>query len=70
MQAPHAAGVLGSLTEFWMSREWRGIPRIKDKVKRKVEAAKRCGEAVGSKAITPCNSYFIYLPKVSFLHSA
>ena len=37
MQAPHAAGVLGSLTEFWMSREWSGIVRIKDKVKRKPE---------------------------------
>jgi hypothetical protein len=37
MQAPQAAGVLGSLTEFWMSREWSGIPRIKDKVKRKPE---------------------------------
>jgi hypothetical protein len=36
MQALHAAGVLGSLT-FWMSREWSGIPRIKDKVKRKPE---------------------------------
>ena len=37
MQASHAAGVLGSWTEFWMSREWSGIPRIKDKVKRKPE---------------------------------
>ncbi|HEY7167924.1 MAG TPA: TPM domain-containing protein [Candidatus Binatia bacterium] len=31
------AGIFGSLTEFWMSGEWSGIPRIKDKVKRKPE---------------------------------
>jgi uncharacterized membrane protein YgcG len=31
------AGVFGSLTEFWMSGEWSGIPRVKDKVKRKPE---------------------------------
>jgi uncharacterized membrane protein YgcG len=30
-------GVFGSLTEFWMSGEWSGIPRIKDKRKRKPE---------------------------------
>ena len=30
-------GVFGSLTEFWMSGEWSGIPRIKDKTKRKPE---------------------------------
>jgi hypothetical protein len=30
-------GIFGSLTEFWMSGEWSGIPRIKDKVKRKPE---------------------------------
>ncbi|HKY10175.1 MAG TPA: TPM domain-containing protein [Candidatus Binatia bacterium] len=29
-------GVFGSLTEFWMSGDWRGIPRIKDR-KRKPE---------------------------------
>ncbi len=32
-----ALGVLGSLTEFWMSGDWRGIPRIKDPVRRKPE---------------------------------
>ena len=32
-----ALGVLGSLTEFWMSGDWRGIPRVKDSVKRKPE---------------------------------
>jgi uncharacterized membrane protein YgcG len=30
-------GVFGSLTEFWMSGEWSGIPRVKDKRKRKPE---------------------------------
>ncbi len=30
-------GVFGSLTEFWMSGEWSGIPRVKDKIKRKPE---------------------------------
>jgi uncharacterized membrane protein YgcG len=30
-------GVFGSLTEYWMAGEWSGIPRIKDKVKRKPE---------------------------------
>jgi uncharacterized membrane protein YgcG len=30
-------GVFGSLTEFWMAGEWSGIPRVKDKVKRKPE---------------------------------
>ena len=29
--------VFGSLTEFWMSGEWRGIPRVKDRIKRKPE---------------------------------
>lgn len=29
--------LFGSLTEFWMSGEWSGIPRIKDPVKRKPE---------------------------------
>ena len=32
-----ALGVLGSLTEFWMSGDWRGIPRVKDRVRRKPE---------------------------------
>ena len=27
----------GSLTEFWMSGDWSGIPRVKDKIKRKPE---------------------------------
>ncbi|MBI4524783.1 MAG: TPM domain-containing protein [Deltaproteobacteria bacterium] len=30
-------GVFGSLTEFWMSGEWSGIPRVKDPIKRKPE---------------------------------
>jgi len=30
-------GVFGSLTEFWMSGDWRGIPRVKDRTKRKPE---------------------------------
>ena len=30
-------GVFGSLTEFWMSGDWSGIPRVKDPVKRKPE---------------------------------
>jgi len=30
-------GVFGSLTEFWMSGEWSGIPRVKDRTKRKPE---------------------------------
>ena len=30
-------GVFGSLTEFWMAGEWRGIPRVKDRIKRKPE---------------------------------
>lgn len=30
-------GVFGSLTEYWMSGEWSGIPRVKDRVKRKPE---------------------------------
>ena len=30
-------GVFGSLTEYWMAGEWSGIPRVKDKVKRKPE---------------------------------
>jgi hypothetical protein len=30
-------GVFGSLTEFWMSGDWSGIPRVKDKGKRKPE---------------------------------
>jgi uncharacterized protein len=29
--------VFGSLTEYWMAGEWSGIPRVKDKVKRKPE---------------------------------
>jgi uncharacterized protein len=32
-----ALAVLGSLTEFWMSGDWSGIPRVKDKIKRKPE---------------------------------
>jgi uncharacterized membrane protein YgcG len=32
-----ALGAFGSLTEFWMAGDWRGIPRIKDRVKRKPE---------------------------------
>ena len=32
-----ALGVFGSLTEFWMSGDWSGIPRVKDQVKRKPE---------------------------------
>jgi len=30
-------GILASLTEYWMAGEWSGIPRVKDKVKRKPE---------------------------------
>ncbi|OGQ50724.1 MAG: hypothetical protein A2W66_08730 [Deltaproteobacteria bacterium RIFCSPLOWO2_02_56_12] len=30
-------GAFGSLTEFWMSGEWSGIPRVKDRIKRKPE---------------------------------
>jgi uncharacterized membrane protein YgcG len=30
-------GVFGSLTEYWMQGDWSGIPRVKDKVKRKPE---------------------------------
>ena len=30
-------GVFGSLTEFWMSGDWSGIPRVKDRIKRKPE---------------------------------
>ncbi|HSE88391.1 MAG TPA: TPM domain-containing protein [Candidatus Binatia bacterium] len=29
--------VFGSLTEYWMGGDWSGIPRVKDKVKRKPE---------------------------------
>jgi uncharacterized protein len=32
-----ALGIFGSLTEFWMSGDWRGIPRVKDPVARKPE---------------------------------
>jgi uncharacterized membrane protein YgcG len=32
-----ALGAFGSLTEFWMSGDWRGIPRVKDSVQRKPE---------------------------------
>jgi uncharacterized membrane protein YgcG len=32
-----ALGIFGSLTEFWMSGDWRGIPRVKDSVARKPE---------------------------------
>jgi uncharacterized protein len=32
-----ALGALGSLTEFWMSGDWRGIPRIKDPARRRPE---------------------------------
>lgn len=30
-------GAFGSLTEFWMAGEWSGIPRVKDRIKRKPE---------------------------------
>jgi uncharacterized protein len=30
-------GVFGSLTEYWMEGDWSGIPRVKDKVRRKPE---------------------------------
>jgi uncharacterized protein len=30
-------GIFGSLTEYWMQGDWSGIPRVKDKVKRKPE---------------------------------
>ena len=30
-------GAFGSLTEFWMAGDWRGIPRVKDPIKRKPE---------------------------------
>ena len=32
-----ALGAFGSLTEFWMSGDWRGIPRVKESVQRKPE---------------------------------
>jgi uncharacterized protein len=32
-----ALGTFGSLTEFWMSGDWRGIPRVKDPIARKPE---------------------------------
>ena len=32
-----ALATFGSLTEFWMSGDWRGIPRVKDSVIRKPE---------------------------------
>lgn len=32
-----ALATFGSLTEFWMSGDWRGIPRVKDPVARKPE---------------------------------
>ena len=32
-----ALGAFGSLTEYWMTGDWSGIPRTKDKVKRKPE---------------------------------
>jgi uncharacterized membrane protein YgcG len=32
-----ALGVFGSLTEFWMSGDWRGIPRAKDSIIQKPE---------------------------------
>jgi uncharacterized protein len=32
-----ALGAFGSLTEFWMSGEWSGIPRVKDRIRRKPE---------------------------------
>ena len=32
-----ALGAFGSLTEFWMSGDWRGIPRLKDPAPRKPE---------------------------------
>jgi uncharacterized membrane protein YgcG len=30
-------GAFGSLTEYWMKGDWSGIPRVKEKVKRKPE---------------------------------
>lgn len=30
-------GVFGSLTEYWMGGDWSGIPRVKNRVKRKPE---------------------------------
>lgn len=30
-------GLFGSLTEYWMGGDWSGIPRVKDKVRRKPE---------------------------------
>jgi len=30
-------GAFGSLTEYWMGGDWSGIPRVKDRVKRKPE---------------------------------
>ena len=30
-------GVFGSLTEYWMGGDWSGIPRVKDKTRRKPE---------------------------------
>ena len=32
-----ALGAFGTLTEYWMAGDWSGIPRTKDKVKRKPE---------------------------------
>jgi uncharacterized membrane protein YgcG len=32
-----ALATFGSLTEFWMSGDWRGIPRVKDSIIRKPE---------------------------------
>jgi uncharacterized membrane protein YgcG len=32
-----ALGAFGSLTEYWMKGDWSGIPRVKDKVRRKPE---------------------------------
>jgi len=37
MQAPTPPVFSAAGTEFWMSREWSGIPRMKDNVKRKPE---------------------------------
>jgi hypothetical protein len=32
-----ALGAFGSLTEYWMKGDWSGIPRVKEKTKRKPE---------------------------------
>jgi len=32
-----ALATFGSLTEFWMAGDWRGIPRVKDPIARKPE---------------------------------